>query len=74
MKHETGTEGRGTMTYYSNLIGVFAKQFPLVTGRVAGRNTRESVTYHGQLYHVIGDPRESGTYAFDVATDEPVTR
>ena len=55
------------MKYYANLIGVFVRQFPIVTARVAGTEAREMVTYHEAQYLIVGDPNGNGSrYAFDV--------
>jgi hypothetical protein len=52
---------------YPNLIGVFVREFPIVTGRVAGTTDSEVVKYHGSRYRIVGDPHGNRSrYAFDV--------
>lgn len=60
------------LTSYPNLIGVFRRAFPIVTGQVAASVRRQAVTYYGQTYTIAGDATQTGPYAFDVLLHKTV--
>jgi hypothetical protein len=56
---------------YPNLIGVFARAFPIITGQVMATQRAEIVKWHGQTYRIEPQPNSNASrYSFDVVLVE----